>query len=426
MPTLDILARLSLYLLADPNPVFGRLLEPLFTLKSIPDMMVVILLDWASPWSWLRQLRDWLLVLRQVTKAVDSDCKIAMDENMKTWRERKKEVPVENITVTNPDINITLPLGPGEWDEAFGIPLCVVCQYAEKTEILEKELGWKDEEFDVILQYLRTILLKHGASLIYTASSAPGSLQTLIRSTLNIHSLLQRNPLKHNLIDRDKILVPPNWDSWGKIRVLRERFDLEGTSYGWSIDIQGSSPAVKPSEGTTSADHNNNATNGTSRDQSSSAVSAYEGTIRDPRDHINSDIELDRQNANGIEVECEDLQDFLAKQMQVLAALKAEDELEKKAEESKKQAAGQTTPKWATQPLEGGGIDQYIGPVQFNMGGINVDAENVLRSLKDREAGRFPDDTSVPPDGTMETEKLTSFFVDLAKRGGRSATSSPK
>lgn len=23
---------------------------------------------------------------------------------------------------------VTLPLGPGEWDEAIGIPLCVVCQ----------------------------------------------------------------------------------------------------------------------------------------------------------------------------------------------------------------------------------------------------------------------------------------------------------
>jgi dynein light intermediate chain 1 len=24
--------------------------------------------------------------------------------------------------------DITLPLGPGEWDEALGLPLCVVCQ----------------------------------------------------------------------------------------------------------------------------------------------------------------------------------------------------------------------------------------------------------------------------------------------------------
>lgn len=368
-----------------------------------------------------------MLVLRQVTNAADSDCKIAMDENIKMWRERRKEVPVENIAITNPDINVTLPLGPGEWDEALGIPLCVVCQYAEKTEILEKELGWKDDEFDIILQYLRTILLKHGASLIYTASSAPGSLQTLIRSTLDIQSLLQRNPLKHNLVDRDKILVPPNWDTWGKIRVLREGFDLEGTSHGWSIDIQDSSLAVKLSEESTSSNHSNNATNGNLTNQNSSAISAYESAIRNPKDHTISDFEFDSQDADGIEVECEDLQDFLAKQMQVLAALTAEDELEKKAEESKKQAAGQTTPKRATQPLADGGIDQYIGPVQFNMGGINVDAESMLKSLKDREAGRSLDDgSSVPPDENLETEQLTSFFDGLANRSGRSASSSPR
>jgi hypothetical protein len=31
---------------------------------------------------------------------------------------------------------------------------------AEKIEKLEKEHGWRDEEFDFILQFMRTILLK--------------------------------------------------------------------------------------------------------------------------------------------------------------------------------------------------------------------------------------------------------------------------
>ena len=340
---------------------------------------------------------------------------------MRAWREREKEVHVENSPVNNPEIHATLPLGSGEWDEALGVPLCVVCQYAEKIEILERELGWKDEEFDFILQYLRTVLLKHGASLIYTASSAPGSLQTLIRSTLNIQSLLQRNVLKHNLIDRDKILVPPGWDSWGKIRVLRKGFDVESTSHDWSIDIEGSSLPVGPYDGSGSLDHSTNVTNGNLRDQKGSATSAYEVVIRDPNDHGDSTFELDTQDATAMEVQCEDLQVFLARQMQVLERLKAEDDQAQKASESEKHAAGRTTPTRDTQPLGGGGLRDHIGPVQFNIGGIDVDADDMLKSLKDREAGRSSDDSSfvTSPDGKIETEKLASFFAGLMSPDGQ-------
>src|SRR5258706_15763957 len=80
-----------------------------------------------------------------------------------------------------------------------------------------------------------------GASLIYTIPSVPSPLQTLIHSSLGIQSLLKKQPLRHNVIDREKVLVPANWDSWGKIRVLREGFDVEGVNRGWSVDISESS-----------------------------------------------------------------------------------------------------------------------------------------------------------------------------------------
>lgn len=31
---------------------------------------------------------------------------------------------------------------------------------SDRIEILEKERSWREEEFDIVLQYLRTILLK--------------------------------------------------------------------------------------------------------------------------------------------------------------------------------------------------------------------------------------------------------------------------
>ena len=33
------------------------------------------------------------------------------------------------------------------------------------------------------------------------------------------------------------MFVPSGWDSWGKIRVLRDGFDVEGVCAGWSVDI---------------------------------------------------------------------------------------------------------------------------------------------------------------------------------------------
>ncbi|KAL8938635.1 MAG: hypothetical protein Q9216_003782 [Gyalolechia sp. 2 TL-2023] len=195
-------------------------------------------LDWAEPWAWARQLRDWIRFLKGIVVTLDDECKIIAEEIMKEWQQRRRGAHYEGGSAVTSDPSINIPLGQGEWEEPLGLPICVACHGTEKIEGLEKDHGWREEEFDFALQYLRTVMLKHGSSLIYTSLSVPNSLPTLIHSSLGIHSLLKRQTLKHNVIDRDKVLVPPNWDSWGKIRVLREGFDVEGISSGWSIDTQ--------------------------------------------------------------------------------------------------------------------------------------------------------------------------------------------
>lgn len=230
----DTLARLSLYLLANPSPSFTPLIKPYLNPRTLPHMLVVILLDWNHPWLWIRQLRDWIRVLRSLIVSLDDASKAVLEENISILQDKGRNLGGEG---THSMENVKIPLGPGEWDEPLGIPLCVVCQNADKIESLEKERGWKEEEFDFILQYLRTILLKHGASLIYTMPSAPGSLQTLVHSTLGIKSLLKQEQLRHNVTDRDRVLVPPNWDSWAKIRILRGNFEVEELSEKWSVDI---------------------------------------------------------------------------------------------------------------------------------------------------------------------------------------------
>jgi dynein light intermediate chain 1 len=127
---LDILARLSVYLLADPSPSFAPLLKPLLTPHTISNTLIVVLLDWSAPWFWLRELRNWIRLLRTLLVSLDDDCKDKMQEFMISWRERGRggnSLDGVGISATT-DGDISLPLGPGEWDEALGLPLCVVCQ----------------------------------------------------------------------------------------------------------------------------------------------------------------------------------------------------------------------------------------------------------------------------------------------------------
>ncbi|KAI5795890.1 dynein light intermediate chain-domain-containing protein [Pyronema domesticum] len=396
----DVLARLGIYLIKEPSPAFIPLLRPLFTPATLPETMVVILLDWSRPWEWVRQMKTWVRLLRGIFHTLDEDCHLALDEVIRAWDSRRSTYVSDGGgapgTTTLPDV--VLPLGQGEFDEPIGLPLCVVCQNADKIELLEKERGWKEEEFDFVLQFLRTILLKHGASLIYTTPSSPSSLQPLIHNMLSIASPLRSQTLKHNVIDRDKVLVPPHWDSWGKIRVLREGFDVEGINLGWSADI---APSSEP-EGSEAGDLEGNGEGG-------GATEVYEDVIKDTgrqNDH------MALLKGRTMEVMPVDTQEFLASQLETLEQKAQED----RGVKGKKGMAGVEE--------QDGALQEQVGPVQFNVGGIQVDAENMLESLKQREASRaagdgMPGGTPPPPvDGKSQNEVLSAFFNSLMKKKG--------
>jgi hypothetical protein len=49
---------------------------------------------------------------------------------MTEWRDRKRglDAAAAGSQVASSGGPVTIPLGPGEWDEGLGIPVCVVCQ----------------------------------------------------------------------------------------------------------------------------------------------------------------------------------------------------------------------------------------------------------------------------------------------------------
>jgi len=85
LPTLlpwgvDVVARLGLYLISKPEPAFMPILKSLFTAVTIPDTLIVILLDWRRPWDWMRQLRTWVRLLGVLFRSLGDDARRALDD----------------------------------------------------------------------------------------------------------------------------------------------------------------------------------------------------------------------------------------------------------------------------------------------------------------------------------------------------------
>ena len=223
-------------------------------------------------------------------------------------------------------------------------------------------------------------------------------------------------------MDRDKVLIPPNWDSWGKITVLREGLDVKSVSEGWSIDIQIPEriDANKSDETNGNSDVHQAGNDNVAEEQNGS-LSVYEDTILNPKkDETLTDASFSMRQ---LEVTTSSNQDFLASQAEVMERLKADED----QQDSKDSRNTPTRSSFATQedddgPVEARGrVNDHIGPVQFNMGGIQVDAEDMLKRLKGRDRDRTPEREAQAvdsPDGKSQNEALANFFADLIKRGG--------
>lgn len=68
--------------------------------------------------------------------------------------------------------------------------------------------------------------------------------------TRSMSSAAQSFPFQYraNVLDREQIMVPTGWDTWGKIKILREETDLPAMHQGWGHDMgepSDESPAVQ-------------------------------------------------------------------------------------------------------------------------------------------------------------------------------------
>ena len=258
--------------------------------------------------------------------------------------------------------------------------------------------------------------------MIYTTPSTPSQLPSLIHSNLGIHDILKKNPLKHNVIDRDKIVIPPNWDSWGKIRVLRDGWEAELVSIGWTIDLN--QPLTRPRghDATEGADGEH--VNGGHEDEEpvepeGSTALMYEAAVQDPTMDA---LQIAGRNTHTtqLEVETAETQEFLAQQLKILEAYKQKGD-EGRADDPRNKLLKKIEDDDRYRDYYGRvpepKVLEHIGPVQFNMGGIQVDADDMVQRLK--VSGRIP-----PPSSPFFFKKKlpTNCVADIqptAQRSGK-------
>ncbi|GAA5907009.1 hypothetical protein JCM5296_003912 [Sporobolomyces johnsonii] len=288
----ETLARLSLFQLPSPLPPYPSLLPLALSRQTLLDSLIVIVLDWERPWGFIKELKEWVAMLERVLESQagkDSweavEGKERLEAHLRAYHEpaagASSAAPATTSTSTSAAaLDADAPLPSGTLTDNLGIGIVVVCTKADQMNSLEREREFTEEQFDYIQQTLRTICLRYGASLFFTSHSLPSSFVKLRQYLLHrlfsapspsslpsaptasaapltptsstapslprpsalaaTQTVTRAFPFPHrpNVVDRDQLLVPTGWDSWGKIRVLKERFGCEAAGEGWEGDLE--------------------------------------------------------------------------------------------------------------------------------------------------------------------------------------------
>ncbi|CAO3566391.1 unnamed protein product [Mortierella alpina] len=270
----DTVARLGLYQIAGSHRSYHALLKYCLNTKTIADTIVMIVLDWSKPWTFMETLQRWIKVLEGALQQICQEGAVAgaawskgkalmdeLEEKLSRFLQEYTE-PQPHPSLGNANYNDTqsyvlgtgdaqsvlLPLTEGCLTNNTGVPIVIVCTKSDHINSLEREMDYQEETFDYIQQSLRTICLKYGASLFYTSIHHPHTFANLRQYLL--HRLLTPSTLNNpqpqpssfafkqraQVVERDQVMVPAGWDTIGKIKVLRPGFDCEGVAEGWELD----------------------------------------------------------------------------------------------------------------------------------------------------------------------------------------------
>ncbi|KAJ2779678.1 hypothetical protein GGI15_003794 [Coemansia interrupta] len=316
----ETIARFGIYQLASDRVSDRELLRFVMDVRSFSASAAVIVLDWSKPWRFVKTLLRWMNVLTAAVDTVCSDtggrestsgkaggwtrgratvdeCRERLEVFLQEYAEPADgsedqpsalgaaDASLGRSSIAANGADLLLPLDKGVLEANLGIPIIVVCTKSDAMDVMERERGFKEEDFDYIQQILRAICLRFGAALIYTSTHNPSTFATLYHYL--VHRLLsvphsetskssgnranldddasksgdvemaytdpsaQTEPsqqtqqqvsypfrVRANVVDRSVVFVPSGWDSASKIGYLREPFDVLATQALWVADEQ--------------------------------------------------------------------------------------------------------------------------------------------------------------------------------------------
>ncbi|KAG0343786.1 hypothetical protein BG004_004998 [Podila humilis] len=283
----DTVARLGIYQIAGSHKSYHALLKYCLNTTTIADTVILIVLDWSRPWTFMDTLQRWVKVLEGAIeqirqeggvasatwtkgKALMDDLQEKLSRYLQEYTEPQSHPSLGSTSIYNDSQtfgigssdtqNVLLPLTDGCLTSNTGVPIVLVCTKSDHINNLEREMDYQEETFDYIQQSLRTICLKYGASLFYTSIHHPHTFANLRQYLL--HRLLTPSSLSNpttpssfsfkkraQVVERDQVMVPAGWDSFNKIKVLRNGFDCEGVANGWELDEQSAATLPATAEG---------------------------------------------------------------------------------------------------------------------------------------------------------------------------------
>ncbi|WWC90205.1 uncharacterized protein L201_005138 [Kwoniella dendrophila CBS 6074] len=265
----DSVPPLSVFYPPSSHPSLLKLLSKALPPKSLSDTAAVIILDWTRPSSMVKELLTWISWIDQwatgnAERGESEELKERLQSHIQHYSEPSPTPQTGSTAYVG--AGALLPLGQGTLTlNHSGILITVVCTKADLMDSVAEEIGVKgggwEERTDWIQQVLRTICLAYGASLFYTAptqpitytllrshllhrlftlppSLSPNTITTTESSTQHVASTRFPFPHRANVLDRDAVMVPSGWDSWGKINVLREGFDPARTAKAFENSLK--------------------------------------------------------------------------------------------------------------------------------------------------------------------------------------------
>lgn len=219
----------------DGDPGHTNLLRFALNETNYSHTLVILTVSMNTPWLWMDQCQHWMKILADHVErlAVPSEERQAAREKLlnlwQTYCETLDDLdttspmkrstvggPVPPATVVPPTLNRLssvddleaehLPLPEGTLTSNLGLDIVVVVTKTDYMTTLEKELDYRDEQFDFMQQWIRRFCLAHGASLFYASVKEDKNCDLLYKYlTHRIYGLPFRTPAL--VVEKDAVLM---------------------------------------------------------------------------------------------------------------------------------------------------------------------------------------------------------------------------